>query len=247
MLRLFQIAVLIITVLVLSPHRAYAQSEDVPLGDVARTLRKNQAPPRTIIDNDNLPAVMEQGESKRWASSKVRLGMNNPALQAVSVSSPDVACALTFSGQKDPIAQNFQPQELPESQIGKLDGPATIAGDSLQLSLHNGSDWDVREITVGVTLVRRQTDLAAQFDGFKLLPAAITNSVSLEKHSDVTVLYHLKGTAAPSSTTLFQAPLNLTIEPDQEWHWAIVQAKGNPPAATPQPTESQSPLIQAPY
>jgi hypothetical protein len=246
MSRLFHISVLLAGSLLLWPCVAGAQSEDVPLGDLARTLRKNQSPPRAIIDNDNLSDVMEQGENKRWASSGPRSSLNNAAMQVVNAASPDVTCALSFSGQKDPLAENFQPQNLPESEVTKLDGPATIVGDSLQLSIHNGSSWDLREITVGVTLVHRQSELSTQFDGFRLIPAAMNDPVTIEKRSDVTVLYHLKGTAAPASTTLFQAPLNLTIGPDQEWHWAIVQAKGVSPAAPPELPESRLPLIQAP-
>ncbi len=49
-----------------------------------------------------------------------------------------------------------------------------------------------------------------------------------EKQPDSTVLYHLKGSAAPSSTTVFHETLGTTLGQDQEWHWAIVQAKGVP-------------------
>jgi hypothetical protein len=49
-----------------------------------------------------------------------------------------------------------------------------------------------------------------------------------EKHPDSTVLYHLNGSAAPSSTTVFHENLGVAPGQDQEWHWAIVQAKGVP-------------------
>ncbi len=244
MLRLAHIAAILLASVAALTTLAVAQSEEISLGDLARTLRKNQLPPRAVIDNDNLSSVMEEGENKRWASSSLRVGLDKAALQIVNASSPDVTCALSYSGQKDLLDDTSRPQSLPEDELNKLSGPATITGDSLQLTLHNGSNWDLREITIGFTLVHRPTDLLTQFDGLRLVPAAINIPV-LEKTSDTTVLYHLKGTAAPAATAVFQAPLNVSIGPDQDWHWAIVQAKGIPavPQAAPAPTQ---PIIQAP-
>jgi hypothetical protein len=159
---------------------------------------------------------------------------------------PDVTCALSFSGQRDLLGPNLHPEPLPDNEVGKLEGPASIVGDSLQLSIHNGSNWDLREITVGFTLVHRQEPAYREIDGFRLVPATLNNSISTEKDRETTVLYHLKGTAAPAATTLFQAPLNVTIGPDQEWHWAIVQAKGIPPANKAEPPLTEEPIIQAP-
>jgi hypothetical protein len=51
----------------------------------------------------------------------------------------------------------------------------------------------------------------------------------MAKRSDTTILYHFKGAAAPNSKTTFQLPLGVTLGPDQEWHWGIVEAKGTPP------------------
>jgi hypothetical protein len=64
-----------------------------------------------------------------------------------------------------------------------------------------------------------------------LVQAAINEPVTTEKRSDVTMLYHLKGVAAPFTTTQFREALNTMPGPDQEWHWAIVEAKGIPPPA----------------
>jgi hypothetical protein len=136
----------------------------------------------------------------------------------------------------------IKPQSLPPTEIVKLEGPAIIAGEALQVSVHNGSAWDLREITVGLTVVRREN--AEESGALKVIPAAINSTIIAEKHPDVTVLYHMKGSAAPSSITVFEAPLNITLAPDQEWHWAIVQAKGIPPAETPEPVVI--PTIQAP-
>jgi len=245
MCRFFQISLALLAGLLLSLPAA-AQFDDISLGDLARNLRKSQAPPRTVIDNDNLSEVMEQGQNRRWAASSSRPSGDRSAVQAVNTASPDVTCALSFSGQRDLLDPKFQSQNLPESEVGKLEGPASILGDSLQLSIHNGSNWDLREITIGLTLVHRQEPAYREIDGFRLLPATLNNSVAPEKHPEMTVLYHMKGTAAPAATTLFQAPLNVTIGPNQEWHWAIVQAKGIPPADTAEPKLSQPTIIQAP-
>ncbi len=223
---------------------AFAQSDEISLGDLARNLRKHQAPPRAVIDNDNLSDVMEKGETRRWANS--RPPSDSAAAALVNPPAPDVTCALSFNGQKDGV-RDLHPERLPDSEVGKLDGPGTIVGDSLQLSIHNGSSWDLREITVGLTLVQRPEPAYHEIDGFRLLPATLNSSAQSEKHRETTILYHLKGSAAPAATTLFQAPLNATIGPDQEWHWAIVQAKGIPPASAPDSPLTAAPgLIQAP-
>ncbi len=218
-----------------------AAQDETPLGDIARSLRKTQTPPRTIIDNDNLSAVMEEGETKKWALSEpVRI----TPIQMVHISSPDVTCALAFSGQPDPLAE-LQPKNLPDAELAKLDGPATLTGDTLQISVHNGSAWDLREITVSLTIVRQQDapPPAIEFDGMNLVPTMVSSNQVLEsgtvpkveKLSDVTFLYHLKGTAAPSSTIVLRETLNTPIARDQEWHWSIVEAKGIPPALPQSP------------
>jgi hypothetical protein len=51
----------------------------------------------------------------------------------------------------------------------------------------------------------------------------------LERRPDTAVLYRMRAAAVPFAVTVFATPLNVEIGPDQEWHWAIVQAKGYPP------------------
>jgi hypothetical protein len=213
--------------------------DEMPLGDLARSLRKAQTPPKTIIDNDNLSAVMEEGETKRWALSEPARAK---PVQLVGMGAPDVTCALSFRAQPDPLPES---QSLPEAEIANLDGPATLVGDALQISVHNGTTWDVREITVSLTIVRQQdlTPPAIQFDAMNLVPTMVSSTIRpegsvaapVEKLSDVTFLYHLKGTAAPSSTIVFRETLSAPLAPDQEWHWSIVHAKGIPPAPVPSP------------
>jgi hypothetical protein len=216
--------------------------EETSLGDLARSLRKVQTPPKTVIDNDNLAAVMEEGETKKWALVEP---LRRDPIQMVRMGAPDVTCALAFSGQPDPLAE-LQPQSLPDAELAKLDGPATLVGDSLHVSVHNGSAWDLREITVSLTIVRQQDTPPPplQYDAMNLVPTMVRSvpsadssvAVSSEKLSDFTVLYHLKGTAAPSATVVLRETLTTPLAPEQEWHWAIVQAKGIPPVTnTPPP------------
>lgn len=231
-------AVLLLALAFAMPLSLRAQDE-IPLGDLARSLRKVQTPPTTIIDNDNLSAVMEEGETKKWALSEPA---RMKPVQLVGMGSPDVTCALSFSSQPDPLTES---QNLPEAEIAKLDGPATLVGDALQISVHNGTGWDLREITVSLTIVRQQ-DLPPppiQFDAMNLVPTMVSSTtrpdtsvaVPVEKLSDSTVLYHLKGTSAPSSTIVFHETLRTPLAPDQEWHWSIVHAKGIPPAPVQSP------------
>jgi hypothetical protein len=151
-----------------------------------------------------------------------------------------VTCDLSFSGSATSLVSDaYAPQDLPETELAKLDGPATISGDALQVSVHNGTNWNIKEITVGLTILRDSGTDAARGSAARLIPAAETTTLLSEKHPDVTVLYHLKGSAAPSSTTVFHETLNSAPGHDQEWHWAIIQAKGiapKPVASNQQPT-----------
>jgi hypothetical protein len=213
---------------------AAAQDEGVSLGDLARSLRAGKAAPTVqqapVIDNDNFDALVTAAESRKLNGGM--LFSFEPGGKNFEVSSPDVTCSLSFSAKAAPLLTNpYAPQEIPEDEIAKLDGPATIEGDSLQLSVYNGSAWNLKEITVGLTLVRRPAAATPSASTARLVPALAIETTTIEKRSDVTVLYHLKGSAAPSTTTVFRETIGMPPAPDQEWHWAIVQAKGIPPLA----------------
>lgn len=227
--RFFIAAILVFAVV--SPVRFWAQSDnnDVPLGDIARALRKKKAAPeKLVIDNDNLSKVMDEAEKDRL-QGKVMFSIAGSG-DKFQVSSPDVTCDLSFSAQNTPLlTEPFIAQELPVSDLLKLEGPATIQGDSMTVTVHNRTRWKISEITVGLTILRSQ-ESAAYFGTARLRPAASTGNDS-ERQSDFTVLYHIKGMAAPDSTAVFRQQLGGTFPADQDWHWSIVQAKGIPPAA----------------
>ena len=110
-----------------------------------------------MIDNDNLHQVMDEVQNRKleWQTA-VQYRWRRKKFQ---VSSPDVTCDLSFSGSATSLLSDpYAPQDLPEGELAKLDGPATISGDTLQVSVHNGTTWNIKEITVGA-------DHPAQFRG----------------------------------------------------------------------------------
>lgn len=227
-----------------SPPRVRAQGDasDPPLGDVARSLRKKNVSPEAVIDNDNLPKVMDEAESRRAIGASPVFSLD-PGGKTLRVSSPDVMCSLSFTAKTSSLlADPLMLDELPREEIAKLDGPATIDGDSLQVSVHNGSSWELREVLIGLTIVRRPVSGETAYYGHaRFLPAAETGAAAQstdasEKQPDVTLLLRVKGSAAPATTAVFRTSLNFALFPDQEWHWAIVKAKGVPPQALPNPS-----------
>ena len=214
---------------------AYAQDDagDVSLGDLARSLRKKPAPSETIIDNDNLPEVMSDAQSRRASGSSPVLSLA-PGSSA-QASSPDVTCSLSFSSKSSPFSDAMMLNDLPSTEQAKLDGPAAIEGDSFEVTLHNGSAWELHEVIIGLTIVRshKADGTASSYGNARIFPAGENVSQpaqdSFQKQPDVTVLLRVKGSAAPSATATFRTTLNFELFPDQEWHWAIVKAKGISP------------------
>src|SRR5438067_5470301 len=227
----FWLAFIALLVGVSFPVSGMAQSDggEPSLGDLARSFRKTKAAPEhTVIDNDNFHKVMDEVQNLKLKGSLMfSLDKEGKKFQ---VSSPDVTCDLSFSaGATSLLSDAYAPQDLPESELAKLDGPATITGDTLQVSVHNGTSWNVKQATVGLTILRSTDTNTARHGSARLIPAAETMPLLSEKHPDITVLYHLKGSAAPTTTTVFHETLTNALSGDQDWHWAIVQAKGVPP------------------
>jgi hypothetical protein len=242
MIRVSYFGILPVLVAFLCPIPALAQYDGgIPLGDLARSLRKNEpAAAPLVIDNDNLSQVMDEVESHRQEGAP--LFTVDSSSDRFKLSSPDGTCSLSFNANATSLLTNpYVYIDLPPDELTKLDGPATIDGDTLQVTIYNGSYWDLKEITVGVTVVRneaRQNDVR-QYDGHddqraamgnaRLLPAVAETTVPTERPADLTRLVRLTGSAAPMATSIFRAQLEDVITSDQEWHWAIVKAKGVPP------------------
>jgi hypothetical protein len=225
-------------VLLVLPTSVCAQDDggDIPLGDVARSLHKKSASSDAVIDNDNLTKVMDDSESRHAAGSSLVFSLD-PGGKNFHISQPEVSCCLSFNAKTSSLLSDpALVDELPRSELAKLDGPATIDGDSLQVSMHNGTSWELREVVIGLTIVRRTDAVEVASYGPRIFPAVAgglsrPGQDSYQKQPDVTVLLHVKGSAAPATTATFRTPLNFALFPDQDWHWAIVRAKGIPPQA----------------
>jgi hypothetical protein len=215
------------------PACAAAQADNpVSLGDLARSLRQSKTPSEpaalNVIDNDNLTQVIDDVEHFRQGG-KPMFSFDSGATN-FRMSSPDGTCSLSFNANATALLSTpYVSQDLPQSELAKLDGPANIHGDTLEISVYNASPWSVREITVGLTIVRRPDMTAANDDAAKLLPTVAGDALPTEKRSDSTLLLHLKGSTASMATSIYREKLDATLEEGQEWHWAIIEAKGIPP------------------
>jgi hypothetical protein len=214
------------------PGLAKAQSDDghVSLGDLARGMRQaKQAKPgsQTEINNDNFTEMMAAAEQQKpWDSFKYSI---SPTGNSFQVSAPDVTCSLSFNSHATALLTDpFATRSLPDVEIAKLNGPAHIDGDTFEISVYNGSDWTLREVTVALTIVH-PTQNSASYGTGKLVPASTTSTDNVQKLSDTTLLFHMKGSAAATTTAVFRQTLQSQLSPGDDWHWAIVDAKGMPP------------------
>jgi len=256
------ILVLLALLAALVPARLVAQADpsvdpnDKPLGDVARNLRKKTPPSQKVIDDDNLSTVMEQAESRHAQGSVLKFLMAGEE-KGFHVSAPDVTCSLAFTANvKSLLSGQYAQMELPPGEVLKLEGPATIEGNVLIVAVLNRTDWHVSEVTVALTVVKKSeagdassTD-TLPYAAARLLPAAAVTSLQAsdagsEKTPDATRVYRMRAAAPPAATTVFSAELNWELGPDEEWHWAIVQARGNPPQSyagtVPSATQASTP------
>jgi hypothetical protein len=221
--RFFLIAISLF--LVCAPASVSAQDDDIPLGDLARELRHSKPPDQSeVIDNDNFTLMMDKAESERLDGQPIF--SISPSGRTFTAVSPDGTCSLSFVARSaSPIPAAYIATDLPQDELLKLEGPASIDDGSLQVSVHNGTQWDLKEIVVGVTVLQAQ-------HGPEYHPAMMGPvPVASEKLADLTVLYHLKGSSAPDSTAVFRGPLGGSFSEARDWHWAIVGARGIPPAA----------------
>ncbi|MGH9498258.1 MAG: hypothetical protein ACRD3L_03880 [Terriglobales bacterium] len=235
--RAFHLRALWIFLLVLCPVWLVAQSDGpVSLGDLARSVRRSKAPAPAplVIDNDNLSKVMDEVESHRM---DIKALSPPPRKREFALNSPDGDCSLSFNATTaTTLSVPFVAEDVPPTELAKLEGPAIIEGDSLEVSMYNGSDWKLTEITVGLTLVRRPpAPEAVYFGSARLMPALAEDPQPSEKPSELTLLFHLKGPVVPLATSVFHEKLGAPLAADQEWHWAILGAKGIAPAPDPQP------------
>jgi hypothetical protein len=241
----------------LASSAASAQEDAPSLGDLARDVRRNkvqeqpqQQPEsaRPVIDNDNLAQVMADAKKARPAKPDKTVISIDPSGNTLKVSSPDVMCSLSFNARASSLLiKPVLVEDLPLTELLKIDGPGSIQDQSLQLEVFNGTDWDIREITVGLTLERKPGENAEVAARARVIPASESSApVTVERRSDVTLLYHLKAESKPFSTTEFHENIGITPGADEDWRWSIVEAKGIRPSQAQAPESLQEPLFATP-
>jgi hypothetical protein len=231
---------------------AFAQTDPgVSLGDLARSLRQSKTPkpadPAEVIDNDNLTQVIDDVEHFRQDGKPI-FSFDNAGAN-FRMSSPDGTCSLSFNANATALLSSpYVSQDLPPSELAKLDGPANIHGDTLEVSVYNASAWNVKEITVGLTIVRPRDAATAEHEAAKLLPVVAQDTVPdkdappSERRSDLTLLLHLKGSTAPLASSIYREKLDANLDDKQDWHWAIIGAKGIPPSTIATDLNTNSPV-----
>lgn len=203
----------------LSPAETFPQDDpnDLPLGDVARNLRKKTVKP--VIDDDNFAEVMQKSEEGRGFGSGLKFLMTGES-KGFQLAAPDVTCSLSFTANvKSLLSGQYSQMALPAAELAKLQSQATIEGDALTVPVFNGTDWHLSELAVALTVVRKVSEMDTD-------PLA---QVRAEKKPDTTVMYRMRAAALPWERAVFSAPLNIDLAPGEEWHWAIIEAKGYPP------------------
>jgi hypothetical protein len=223
--RIFLITIVLFLLCAAASTNVSAQEDDVSLGDVAREYRLSKPSDHSdVIDNDNFTIMMDKAETERLDGQAVFAV--SPSGRTFTAVSPDGTCSLSFvasAANRTPAA--YISSDLPQDELLKLEGPAAIEDGSLEVSVHNGTSWEVKEIVVGVTVL--QSQLTPEYRPATMGPVP----VNAEKLPDLTVLYHLKGSSDPGATTVFRGPLGGSFSDSKEWHWALVGARGIPPAA----------------
>lgn len=233
------------------PLAAAAQDDGPSLGDLARNLRKSKAqqqgqqppePAHPVIDNDNFNQAMEDAKKARPVIEPKTVLSIDPSGNTLRVTSPDATCSLSFNARASALlVKPVLVENLPLDQLVKLDGPGSIQDDSLQLDLYNGTDWELREVTVGLTLERKPGYNAEMAARARVVPASKTGgAATVERRSNVTLLYHLKTETKAFNTAAIRESIGITPAADEDWRWSIVEAKGIRPAGARVAPESLS-------
>ena len=221
------------------PAFVCAQEDQPPsLGEVAREARKVKAPEnpsgsdQKVIDNDNFAAVLDEAEAARLTGKPV-FSIDRSG-SAFRMTSPDGTCSLSFDAKATAlISSSFVSTDLPQDELPKLEGHALIHDDVVEISIHNGTRWELRELGIGVTVLQFQS--AIQIDASSAEPKTVSDPTWTGKRPDSTAIYHLRGSVSPNSngtlTAILGADSNVSISGSADWHWALVSARGIPPAS----------------
>jgi hypothetical protein len=235
MLRILSIAVLLVGV----ATGLYAQEEQSSLGDVAREARKAKTPEgssggQRVIDNDNFASVLDEAEAAHLTGKPVF--SIDPSGNAFRMTSPDGTCSLSFDAKATSlITSSFVSTDLPPYELPKVEGHATIHDGVIEVAVHNSSGWELREVVIGVTVLQRVVKPDVGLDLSET--SMVSEPTWTGKSPDSTAIYHLRGSAAANSTATFTAVLGqdstIPFGENTDWHWALVSARGLPPASAP--------------
>ena len=219
------------------PAFVCAQEDQPPsLGEVAREARKAKLPEASsgsdqkVIDNDNFAAVLDEAEAARLTGKPVF--SIDPSGSAFRMTSPDGTCSLSFDAKATAlISSSFVSTDLPQDELPKLEGHALIHDDVVEISVHNGTRWELRELVIGVTVLQR----SLQIDTTAVEAKMVSDPSWTGKRPDSTAIYHLRGSVSANSNGTLSAVLgadsNVSISGSADWHWALVSARGIPPAS----------------
>lgn len=242
--RILFIAALMLAVY--APRQLRAQEYEPSLGEVAREARKAKSPESAassgekVIDNDNFASALDEAEAARITGKPVF--SIDPSGNAFRMTSPDGTCSLSFDAKATAlISSSFVSTDLPQDELPKLEGHAVIHDDIVEISVHNGTPWELREVVIGITVLQRplQVDLNVSAGEAK----NVSDPSWTGKLPDSTAIYHLRGSASPDSTATFTAVLGADsniFSANADWHWSVVSARGLPPASSPAASGSTS-------
>ena|SRR5579864_3781561 len=205
-------------------------AQEPSLGDLAREARKSHSTqPVKVYTNEDIPrstseVIWRSAVSAPPATAATAVDTDPPTLSPIKVRSEDVECNFSFRAQ--PLVPHSKPENagvtaLPASEVAKLDGTASIWGDTLDVSIHNDTGWSLREVTVRLLIGGHgdegrvaHSHPAGHGDG----PGTATSDPLLA----------LRLSAEPHTATVSSELLSENVN-GQEWSWEIVQAKGIPP------------------
>jgi len=166
----------VVALCVLWPLAASAQDDEPSLGDLARNFRKNKVGTQQeapVIDNDNLAQAMEDARNRKPRTPEKFILSIDAVAKTIKASSPDVTCSLSFNARAGALlVKPVLLDTLPLPELLKIDGPASIQDENFQLEVFNGTDWDLREITIGLTLERKPGQNAEMTARVRVIPAS---------------------------------------------------------------------------
>ncbi len=232
-----------------APAILRAQEDQPPsLGEVAREARKaktsdtSASTGQKVIDNDNFSAVLDEAEAARLTGKPVF--SIDPSGSAFRMTSPDGTCSLSFDAKATAlISSSFVSSDLPQDELPKLEGHALMHDDIVEISVHNGTPWELRELVIGITVLQR----SLQIDASAAEPKMVSDPTWTGKLPDSTVIYHLRGSVSANSNGTLRAVLgadsNISISGNADWHWALVSARGIPPASQASPQDVTSSVL----